>query len=694
MPRQILSAARDQAERSDSPVKAAALLHIARVLTAFDQPEAERVLEQAITLASELSEEDRDIILGEAVSLAACVSPQRAFRLVPHVVDQSAGGILLKAMVDMLNHGHVAEAVTYLSERMPGAAYPFGAVGQAMAHCKDDETRLQVFRGAIRAMRDAARADSPPGGRFEAASEFLRLFTRSWTVLPADEAAGVVRELVRSIVSEPDQRTTATFSSGSNTVRFSSRHERQLFEILNPLQRLAPDLTQSLVRDHPQLAAAVARFPYGMESMHPPLPAEADRASREPVEQPDYIDVGRRLIPIPEAISTDFKEAFDLALHLYAVDSDAESRNDAPRACWPSTQEFRKILFKAGQHEGHAAARHLDRIPNADLRLFAQIELAAALAGLPQLGGSAISLRRDPRDRMPPRASAGAAFVPPPHRTPAIAPPRKPNLPASYDLRISPTARKRGEGPSGGCGSDYWTIEGVHLKAVLSKLYEVPESRIDLHPSLDSDARYDFFLVLPRDESQETMRRLMQEGIEKHFHVSVTRQIRPKDVYVLTAPNGITAREAREDLMGGFGSIDYRTPAQDDPQHVPDSIRLMEIMNMHMATPNKPRTPEEAMRNATREMREFFTASLGSGRGSAWINGISAPLTMEQLCQTLEGGLTRPVVDETNLKGTYAVDVHSEAASTMDFLHVLRERLGLVAMPGRRDVAMLVVRHH
>ena len=186
----------------------------------------------------------------------------------------------------------------------------------------------------------------------------------------------------------------------------------------------------------------------------------------------------------------------------------------------------------------------------------------------------------------------------------------------------------------------------------------------------------------------------MREGIEKYFHVSVTRQIRPMDVYVLTAPNGITAREARDDSMFGLGSIEFRTPAQDDPQHVPDSIRLMEIMNMHMATPNKPRTPEEAMRNATREMREFFTASLGSGRGSAWISGISAPLTVEQLCQALEASLDRPVVDKTNLTGTYAVNVSSEAESTLDFLQVLREKLGLVATPGRRDVAMLVVRHH
>lgn len=41
----------------------------------------------------------------------------------------------------------------------------------------------------------------------------------------------------------------------------------------------------------------------------------------------------------------------------------------------------------ARQDVGPAAARYLDRIPEPDLRLFAQIELCAALAGLPQLTG-------------------------------------------------------------------------------------------------------------------------------------------------------------------------------------------------------------------------------------------------------------------------------------------------------------------
>src|SRR5262245_33686335 len=117
MPRELLSSALDQAEQSEPVVQAAALLHIARVLDAFDHDEAERLLERGITLAGQLPEPERVVILGQAVSLAAAVSPHRALRLAESVPDGAIpGGVIAKALFDMLSHGHVADAVACLSE--------------------------------------------------------------------------------------------------------------------------------------------------------------------------------------------------------------------------------------------------------------------------------------------------------------------------------------------------------------------------------------------------------------------------------------------------------------------------------------------------------------------------------------------------------------------------------------------------
>src|SRR4029077_16767775 len=133
----------------------------------------------------------------------------------------------------------------------------------------------------------------------------------------------------------------------------------------------------------------------------------------------------------------------------------------------------------------------------------------------------------------------------------------------------------------------------------LAKLYDMPETRIDLSPSLDTD-RYDLVVVLPRPETREPMFRLMREAIEKYFHV--TRDLRQMEVDVLTAPNGIKAHETHEDdAMFGFGSMGFIEAAQESPQ-VSDAFLLMRIMALPMTPSEEPSSPEEAVRRMKSEM--------------------------------------------------------------------------------------------
>jgi hypothetical protein len=161
MPLQLLTDALDRAERSDPTDRAAALLHIARVLATFDRAEAERTLERGITLATELPEDQRSIILGEAIPLAAAVSPKRALDLAA-----SVPGIRFREMelivFRMLDHGHLAEAVDL--SRQPGVQHglPFMAASQAMAYCRNDaENQIRSFAGHGR--RSAIALAGAPG---------------------------------------------------------------------------------------------------------------------------------------------------------------------------------------------------------------------------------------------------------------------------------------------------------------------------------------------------------------------------------------------------------------------------------------------------------------------------------------------------------------------------------------------------
>ncbi len=394
---QHLFEARTEAEQSDPPVKAAALLHLARIWAVIDRPEAERLLETGITLAFEIPLPDGDALRSQSAALAATVSPQRAVQLMPFLKEPFRATTII---ANMLSHGYLADAVSWLRNPTSDEQYPYRQAMEAISrsgnHSGNEESRRNILRAAVRA-RLCASGSSAPG--------FDILLASEWSLLPAEEAKAAVRNIVQRIVEEADGPTQSKFSNSDSgrVALFSSTRESHLFGVFSVLVQLDVELADALCCEYPQLAAAIVAFPHGYfaefatgRPRNPPRESLPPNAG--PDAQPDYITVGcSRLLPIPEALRTEFAASFDEALRLYALDTDSDNPNQAPRECWPSAREFRNILFKAGEHEGVAALRYLNRISDRDLRLLARIELLAAIAGLPQLGGVTMPPQSRPR---------------------------------------------------------------------------------------------------------------------------------------------------------------------------------------------------------------------------------------------------------------------------------------------------------
>jgi hypothetical protein len=387
MPQDLLRQVLEQSGYSAAPIKSAALLHIARVLTQFDRERAVRALDEGLSLARTLPETDQRIILGEAVFLAASIDPDRAMRLlqegltnVPHPRP------LANLILVMLDHGHWEKAIGYLTGPMKAGEFPFSVLGNVMEKSPDDATRLQIFRVAI---HNWIQRPVPQSG-LPIDHGFLHLFSGKWRLLPPDEVTVLTQEIVASILRNPDTATHARIGS-ENGVAFTSSQDHELFVILNVLRELIPDVLDSLLKTHDQLAVGARRFPLGLES----LKAESRPPDAKPKGQTLVLasvgspaDFAAMRTKMQAEIEGNFEPHFQESSRLYAVDTDAESPNASPRECWPSTQEFRNAMFRAGKTHGRSASSYLDRIPDPDLHLFAEIEFIAALAGLPQFAGS------------------------------------------------------------------------------------------------------------------------------------------------------------------------------------------------------------------------------------------------------------------------------------------------------------------
>jgi hypothetical protein len=377
MPDDLLAPAREQAERSEPEVRVAAFLRIARVESAVDREQGRKTFERALTEARRITGADGDFLLAHARLIAAAVAPELladipALDRLPRMISSETIGRI------MLDHQQQDAAFDYVIGYAEPSSFPFGVASALMRWLGNDERRLAVLRSSIAAWRTARGAPR--------SFQFISLFQSQWKLLPLEEACKAAREIVQLALEQPDRPTSASYDP-EGTVRITSERAHTFFQIFHILRQVDAPLAESLIAGYDQLAAALGRFPNGMESVMEE--AEARRpgtgAGYGMAGSPGDFPYMKALVEASQ--DGDFSPAIQHAMEKYREDAAPESRNRAPKEFWPSASRFRSVLYKAGKQLGEGAVVHLEAIPDADLRLFAQIELAAALVGLPEFPG-------------------------------------------------------------------------------------------------------------------------------------------------------------------------------------------------------------------------------------------------------------------------------------------------------------------
>jgi hypothetical protein len=287
----------------------------------------------------------------------------------------------------MLDHQQQSAAFDYVVHYDEPSSFPFGVASALMQLTGDDERRLLVLRSSVVAWR-TARAE-----RLFHLFQFISLFQSQWKILPFEEAGAVAREIVRTALEQRDHPVTANYDP-EGTAPITSEREHTLFQIFHIVRHVDGPLADSLLANHEQLAAAMRRFPHGMESVMREAEARRAAALGSGIGGGYAMAGSPRDFPYLKALMQasqdgDFGPAIQHAIEKYHEDAAPERPNRALKEFWPSTSRFRSILYKAGKQFGQNAVVYLEPIPNADLRLFAQIELAAALGRTTRASGSA-----------------------------------------------------------------------------------------------------------------------------------------------------------------------------------------------------------------------------------------------------------------------------------------------------------------
>lgn len=226
-------------------------------------------------------------------------------------------------------------------------------------------------------------------------------------------------------------------------------------------------------------------------------------------------------------------------------------------------------------------------------------------------------------------------------------------------LRVTPSRRERHEGPMIISTPQGVTAEGITLRELVAWSYRAEAKHVELPDGVNDRERYDTRLDLPGPQGWPALDRLMQDGLNRHFGITVTREVRPIDVFVLTATDGPSPGRRAHDDDEGFGAMytAFSTPAFSDLSE-PLSLEGPDWRNrLHSVGP--------ILLRAT---------------------------TIADFARWLEDVVGHQVIDNTGLTGTFDIDVKGELQGLEELRQALLEQLALALTRAQREMEVLVVR--
>jgi hypothetical protein len=397
----LLENARQQAEKAEPSMRAAALLRIARAESVANATQARTSLLEALEIIPNLPSPNREHHFEEARTVAAAVDPALLAEIPANSFGMHEHHTTFQIVQTMLAHGHVDAAFQFVLSHESSASFMVGNV----LHQLDPQIpesaarRMTLLRTAAEAWRQRAFGAHPHDR-----DSFVGLFGHCWKEFPPEEALQITRTIVTRATEELDTGTSIGYP---NEIHFTSSGQHTLFVVLHVLRHFDPPLAQSLIDSHDQLSAAARRYPNGLETIQAEAEAEAARRKAEGatcgggfIFAGDPKDLPRQRRLMDATRNGDFGPSIEDAIEKYREDTSPETRNYAPKEYWPSTGACRTLFYEAGKRLGPEAVKLLDQVPDDDLRLFASIELAAALADAP---ASSITTRKQPNAPDSPR---------------------------------------------------------------------------------------------------------------------------------------------------------------------------------------------------------------------------------------------------------------------------------------------------
>jgi len=178
-----------------------------------------------------------------------------------------------------------------------------------------------------------------------------------------------------------------------------------------------------------------------------------------------------------------------------------------------------------------------------------------------------------------------------------------------------------------------FTCTNATLKMVLMQAYDVKAYQIEGPAWIDSD-RYDVMAKVPEGVSPDLVPAMLQQLLAERFKVVAHKETKPLAAYELTvAKGGPRMKEVDAAEVAAFNAAQ-------------EARRLG----------NPPATPPPAP-GGRRSVSDMPLGSIGMSFSSNGARTQRGKINMTQLTNMLTNEVSRPVIDKTDLKGTYEIEL-------------------------------------
>jgi uncharacterized protein (TIGR03435 family) len=171
--------------------------------------------------------------------------------------------------------------------------------------------------------------------------------------------------------------------------------------------------------------------------------------------------------------------------------------------------------------------------------------------------------------------------------------------------------------------------KGINLRSLIARAFGVKDYQIE-GPQWLEDSRYDVIATIPKGSSTEQINLMMQGLLKERFKLALHHESKPLAVYTLSVAKG--GSKLKE--------LDAAALATATPPPLPPGV------------PPPPPPPPGAAGPGGRGMGLGMRMMM-----SPTSRRMTGNTTLTRLCNMLSNMMDRPVVDLTELTGTYAIDL-------------------------------------